>query len=498
VKRLAPHIFGAEIPGGNYTAEEISVNGVKFFKIRRVPIFCAVPKGERGNKKDIGREWMLAALERAKDRETKDRYLAPLHFHHHSWGDKAQAAGFMRLTEVGTIEYEGKPIDATFADLLVPGDKFGMIETFQFPYRSVEVFDWEAPEINSLALLDHEVPFFRLELLTIGEKVAQSNARELVFEAYRAMPIKNVVYAGKGGVATFSLKGAKLAAPPVVDDEKKKKPAAEGDTEDAVKGDEDDGQPMPCPTCKGEGFDGEEKLCPTCKGEGETTGTGDDADQDTEALGDDDMKALLTRIAEGQDAILAALGNLGKAPTDPAAPPAEPKEDPAAAKMGAELKGALKGMAEMAAEARAAQKEIAAFRADQAADTLVQEKLDGELKGKNLDKDDLTQLKKFAKLGKEYLNSFSAVLAKRLPDDPHGIDDDANGSTPPGTPSAGELMHVECLKKYAHDPNLFAQAQVFYKEALAMQKKGFDRDPARHVDVQMRFAAKEIGAGRTF
>lgn len=211
------------------------------------------------------------------------------------------------------------------------------------------------------------------------------------------------------------------------------------------------------------------------------------------------MKALLQSLLQTNQQILAKLGELGTAPTvDPAAPPAEPK-DPEGAKMAAETKEALKAMAAATAEAVAARKEIASFRADSKADQLVKAKLDGELRGKNLDADDKAKLLKFAKLGEEYLNEFAAVLAKRLPDDPHGIDDDAAGSgTVPGTTGAAELMNVECLKKYSHDPGLFAEAQGYYKEALELAKKGFDRDPARHIDVQMRFKRGEIGAGKMY
>lgn len=502
VKRLAPHTFGAEIPGGHYTA----IQGEKFWAIKDVPIFCAVPKGERGNKKDIGAEWMDGALAKAKAREEGDRYLPPLHFHHHSWGDEAKAAGFFKLTRRGQVVYEGKEVDALFADLLVPVDKFSMIENFQFPYRSVEVFEWDVPEVNSLALLDHEVPFFRLELLTIGERVTDQKSKELAVEYMQHSPATSRVCVNPGGVLTFSFKQtvAKLAVAPAPDPTKKKDPAAdmpadgEGDEEaDVAGGDEDDAKTIPCEACKGEGIGADEKFCPQCKGTGETdAATNKPADGETPAdMGEADMKTLLQTLVTQNQQILAHLGTLAKAPVaDPASPPAEPPDpDPNGAKMSADTKAALKEMAAASAEATAARKEIQTFRLENKVASLVKAKLDGELKGKNLDADDVKKLEKFAKLGEEYLNEFSAVLAKRLPDDPHGIDEEV-----PGTPAAAELANVDCLKKYAHDPALFAEAQGYYKEWQAMSAKGFDKTAEKHIDVQMRYHHKEIGAGRNF
>lgn len=501
MKTLKRALFGAEIPGGNYTAVEFEYKGRTWVKILDVPIFCNVPKNERGNKNPIGPEWQDLALAKAKDREEKDNYLPPLHFHHHSWGDSAEAAGFFRLTRRGLITYEGLNIDALFADLLVPLEKAAMIEAAEFPYRSVEVFDWDAPEINSLALLDHEVPFFRLELLTIGERVKATSGRDLIFADFDDQPARSAIYCGAGGVATFSFNKTTFAVPPKADDDETKKktdennPATASDKKGAKVegGDEDDPKTEPCPDCEGSGLTADEKFCPTCKGTGETAGTETAEPGETPAdMGEADMKTLLQNILTTNQQILAALGKLGSAPAvDPASPPAEPP-DPAKKNLAATDPELHKELAAVAAEASAARKEVAVLKEDARVAAAVKDVIAKKLPGRNLDATDIEKLERFARKDASLLNDFAEALAAKIHPDPAGDPEDTTTGLP-----AGEA-EPEALRKFATDPKLYAEAKGYYRQWQELRAKGFDRPAEVHIDIQMRHARKEIGAGKNF
>lgn len=169
--------------------------------VRDVPIFGELPKGERSNKKDIGREWMEQAIAKAALRE-KENYLPPLHINHHDWNSTTRFAGHFRLTRVEEVVYEGEKILALFADFVkVPQDAFALMEAGALPYRSAEVHDWDAPELNSLALLATEVPFFRFEILRIGQKIPK--ASEITAARFSGRAALGTLSYAKGGAALF-------------------------------------------------------------------------------------------------------------------------------------------------------------------------------------------------------------------------------------------------------------------------------------------------------
>ncbi len=156
--------------GGKYTAID---NGDGTFDIKDVPVFGEVPAGAKRNKKDIGKDWQIAAVAKNKARAAEG-YLPPVHIYHSDEiAVKPAHAGKLRLNEVRLITYQGKQIWATFGDLVaIPSNVFeSKILPGFMPYRSVEVHDWDKEEIDSLALMDTDVPFFRLEMLTIGAVV---------------------------------------------------------------------------------------------------------------------------------------------------------------------------------------------------------------------------------------------------------------------------------------------------------------------------------------
>lgn len=217
-----------KIPGGNYTATQ-NTDGT--WNLHAVPIFAEFGKGERKNKKAVGKKFMETAIAKARER-LSEGYLAPLHINHHDDGQKVFRAGFFMPTHVGTVTMEGEEKDTLFADLRnIPTKIFNMIEQGMLPYRSVEIMDFSKPEISSLALLDDEVPFFRLPMTTVGKKFEKETTRMSKEEPALAMCASE-----SGGLILFRFRkedsmpkdtpDVKLAQ----DEEDKKEPAkVEGD-----------------------------------------------------------------------------------------------------------------------------------------------------------------------------------------------------------------------------------------------------------------------------
>ena len=156
------------IPGGAYTSEQ---NADKTWNIRSVPIFAEHDVTVKGETRRVGQAWQVGAHKRQASRIENDSYMAPLHVHHHAFGKDTQPAGFFQITDVAQGMYDGHNLWMTFADLLqVPNDVYQRIRAGELTYRSVEIHDITKTEIDSVALLNDEVPFFRLSLLTIGDE----------------------------------------------------------------------------------------------------------------------------------------------------------------------------------------------------------------------------------------------------------------------------------------------------------------------------------------
>jgi hypothetical protein len=80
----------------------------------------------------------------------------------------------------------GNPIPTIFADLVgVKQEVYDRIRGGELPYRSVEILDTSRAEIDSLALLDDEVPFFRFPLLRVGKEtpLKKTNTPVLAYQA---------------------------------------------------------------------------------------------------------------------------------------------------------------------------------------------------------------------------------------------------------------------------------------------------------------------------
>jgi hypothetical protein len=170
----------ADEPG---EASDVGVEAVEnedgTFDLLGVPVFLAHTRvigeefdEETGEVRPVAKtfdtDWLASAVERdAKPR--RPNYVAPLHVGHHddmqAW--RPERVGGFRLSEVRPIEYDGERVDALFADLLgLDPWVYSSIRRGALPYVSVEVLRPDGPpEINSIALLDSEVPFFRFDNL---------------------------------------------------------------------------------------------------------------------------------------------------------------------------------------------------------------------------------------------------------------------------------------------------------------------------------------------
>lgn len=159
-----------------------------------VPVFAFVPEGTKGAPEDIGEQWMQGAIKEARRREKEDGWKPPLHTRHHGASETA-FAGTFRVTRVRTKRYDGKSQPVLFADLLnIPADIFKEIMAGMWAARSVEIIDYEAGVINTLALLDTEEPFFRFPNL--------SN------ETIESFSLRSFERSGAGYTAIFSCKEA--------------------------------------------------------------------------------------------------------------------------------------------------------------------------------------------------------------------------------------------------------------------------------------------------
>ena len=113
---------------------------------------------------------------------------------------------------VKLMEYEGKKIWAIFADFEVKPSVFNRIKKQELPYRSVEILSWKKnPEISSVAMLNDEVPFFRFEVLTLGEEKEEEVTPAFKFSKGAAIAVRSC---NSGAAILFSLDGGsfKMAA----------------------------------------------------------------------------------------------------------------------------------------------------------------------------------------------------------------------------------------------------------------------------------------------
>ena len=180
-----PQEFNGGVPGGNYDAEQ-APNGT--WTIKALPIFSEVESGKRGNQKHIGPEWMNAAIAKAKELRFVQQHMAPVHLGHHGAlkNKETPRVGFLKPDHIGRLTIEGKHQWVLFADVVgISQENMGSLKNLSHPYRSVEIGDWNKPEIASLALLSDESPYFKFPMLTIGQMKAHAGKQPIKFGAER-------------------------------------------------------------------------------------------------------------------------------------------------------------------------------------------------------------------------------------------------------------------------------------------------------------------------
>jgi hypothetical protein len=199
--------------GPRYRAEQANDGS---WTIYNVPIFSVHTDDRGGEPIHFDRKWLRKALKKGQLRHAEG-YYPPLHIRHH--GDSGvEAAGKIRFTQLANHPHGGETIPTIFADLIgVRPEVYAKIRRGELSYRSVEILDIDSPEIDSLALLDDEVPFFRYPLLRIGRETARRKTPAL---AYRAR--------GKGGSILFNYGGPDV-------DEQEKQDAAPGWAKEMLK-----------------------------------------------------------------------------------------------------------------------------------------------------------------------------------------------------------------------------------------------------------------------
>lgn len=159
--------------------------------VHRVPVFAecerSVLVGKDWKRFEFDAEWLDAAITRARQAEAEG-YLPPLHVRHHEQGNEVRAAGFFRLLGTEEITLGGTRRRAVLADLVITDPLTQAdVEAGRLPYRSVEIHNAARPRLNSLALLDHEVPYLELPLLMV-DRVINSAGVAHATSAVRAAP----------------------------------------------------------------------------------------------------------------------------------------------------------------------------------------------------------------------------------------------------------------------------------------------------------------------
>ena len=137
-----------------------------------VPIMADFEFGRKKLKK-VDRSWMTTAIDKCSSRFQEDGYLPPCHIYHHGDpGKPTKRVGHFLLTHASRERFEGRKRWVLFANLTqIPDAIYQRIKDGELPYRSVEVIEPDgSPEIDSLALLEDEAPFFKFGVLTIDEE----------------------------------------------------------------------------------------------------------------------------------------------------------------------------------------------------------------------------------------------------------------------------------------------------------------------------------------
>lgn len=441
--------------GGNYTAID---NGDGTYQIVDIPIFAEVPAGAKRNTEEIGEEWMVRALRQNRLR-AGEGHLPPVHIYHSDeHAVKPRYAGKFQITRLGAITYEGETVPALFANIVdIPKDVFALIEKGFLPYRSVEVHDWSRPEIDSLALMPTDVPFFRMAMTTIGKVVRRGEKAQDIFKIVNEGPARRYVPQGKGAMILFRFKEEPMSVkkttkfantkvrPGDIDPDEEAGPVGSGS---------DVGPTSGTKTPKGSGGDGGESGLTSAgkssagssgvKGSDTAPGGTEDAEVHMDdgippapgsndgvtgngGNGNDEMLSLLRMIAQK----LGCGGNGASPEAAPAAPPESPEQDlaPVSGMRAAHTGGAnmnASGIQKILLRATAPlQAEIAQLKARNAkADkasrvaAMVDKAVAEDLAGYNIDDDLAGSLFRAAEQGEAFLADVVGLIQRTAPVEP--------------------------------------------------------------------------------
>lgn len=138
--------------------------------VKMVPIFAENIRRFGEVEVRYDRTWLQGAVD-ADFRHRASGYKAPMHFGHHAnpaVGVVRERAGHIELCEVKLCLHEGKPTYVVFANKVFKDEEAFEKAKKDFPYRSVEISPDRPNEINSLALLSSEAPYFRFPNLAFS------------------------------------------------------------------------------------------------------------------------------------------------------------------------------------------------------------------------------------------------------------------------------------------------------------------------------------------
>jgi hypothetical protein len=162
--------------GSGYKAEQAD-DGT--WTIYNVPVFSVHVDERESEPVEFTEQDLVRRFNKMKLRN-KEGYLAPLHIDHHGQRADVKGAGYWRVRSIEPFTEGGVTKPTLFVDFVgVREEVYQRIRKGELQYRSVEILDINDDEIDSIALLDDEVPYFRYPLLKIADEIPAS------FETYQ-------------------------------------------------------------------------------------------------------------------------------------------------------------------------------------------------------------------------------------------------------------------------------------------------------------------------
>lgn len=155
-----------------------------------VDIFCELKRTfqNEGSPKTyhFTKEWLATAVQKALSRY-QDGYLPTLHIGHNNDDEKeAEVVGFFLPKAVKPKIYRGQQVWAIFSDWVIPDSVYQKIKNLKFPYRSVEINDYDSGEISSCALLQSKPPWVKSSPLVVEEATPEEVGPSAFVQEWKA------------------------------------------------------------------------------------------------------------------------------------------------------------------------------------------------------------------------------------------------------------------------------------------------------------------------